>query len=247
MSLKILFALVSGAALCCAQTEAPSAETNPNPSGPIATGQGAAASASQPALSVQPPLPTQPAANPPSGKASALGRFAGAKPDAGHKPYVIGPLDVLSVKVWNNANLTGTVAVDSDGMISMALLGEIKADGLTVKELKEALVGRLRDFFNNNPDVDVTVLKVNSKRYFVYGGVGHAGEYPLVQETTVLDALSSVGGFAPFGNRKKIRIQRMVPSGTPQEFKFNYDEVSKGKNMQQNIVLENGDRIFVPE
>jgi len=260
MSLKILFALVSGAVLCCAQTEAPSAPSAPtssgipapasqaeiNPPGPVATGQDAAAPASQPALSVQPP-PVKPAANPPSGKAAALGRLAGAKPDGGHKPYVIGSLDVLNIKVWNNANLTGTVAVDSDGMISMALLGEIKADGLTVRELKEKLVERLRDFFNNNPDVDITVLKVNSKRYFVLGGVGRGGEYPLVQETTVLDALSGVGGFAPFANKKKIRIQRMLPSGAVTEFKFNYDEVSKGKNMQQNIQIENGDHIFVPE
>jgi polysaccharide export outer membrane protein len=72
--------------------------------------------------------------------------------------------------------------------------------------------------------------------------VGHAGEYPLVQETTVMDALSSVGGFAPFGNKKKIYILR----GT-QRFNFNYNEVSKGKHMEQNIALENGDRIFVPE
>jgi len=139
------------------------------------------------------------------------------------------------------------VSVDSDGFLSLPLIGEIKADGLTVRQLKEKLSERLRDFFNNNPDVDVTVLKVLSKRYFVHGGVGHAGEYPLVQETTVMEALSSVGGFAPFGNKKKIRVQRMLPSGAVQEFKFNYDEVSKGKNMQQNIVIENGDRIFVPE
>jgi polysaccharide biosynthesis/export protein len=269
MALKIIFALVSAAALCCAQTEAPSApssagipakeapapsvpapasppETNQNPTGqnptgPIATPQNAAAPAVQPAT----PAPNdQP---PPSGKAEALGRFAGAKPDSGKKAYVIGKLDVLTIKVWNNPNLSGLVPVDSDGLISMSLIGEIKADGLTTKQLKEKLVERLRDFFNNNPDVDITVTKVNSKRYFVYGGVGRAGEYPLVQETTVMDALSSVGGFAPFGNKKKIRVQRMLPSGAVQEFKFNYDEVSKGKNMQQNIVIENGDRIFVPE
>jgi polysaccharide export outer membrane protein len=240
MSLKFFYALISVAALCCAQTEAPSA---PSSSG---------IPAKEAPATVQPvPAPVQAAPTadqpPPSGKAAALGRFAGAKPDTGHKAYVIGPLDVLSIKVWNNANLSGAVSVDSDGLISLPLVGEIKADGLTQRQLKEKLVERLRDFFNNNPDVDVTVLKVNSKRFFVYGGVGHPGEYPLVQETTIMDALASVGGFAAFGNKKKIRIQRMLPSGVVEEHKFNYDEVSKGKHMEQNILLENGDRIIVPE
>jgi polysaccharide export outer membrane protein len=255
MWLKIVFALVSGAALCCAQTEAPSApsipapsnppETNPNPTGQIANGQNAPATKSEPAPSVRPaPASQAPVdqAAPPSGKAEAQGRVAGAKPDSGHKAYVIGPLDVLSIKVWNNAQLSQTVSVDSDGLISLPLIEEVKADGLTVRQLKDKLVDRLRDFFNNNPDVDVTVLKVNSKRYFVYGAVGKGGEYPLIQETTVMDALSSVGGFAAFGNKKKIYILR----GT-QTFHFNYNEVSKGKHMEQNILIENGDRIFVPE
>jgi polysaccharide export outer membrane protein len=267
MSLKIVFVLVSAAALCCAQTDGTSsgvpasgvpakeaalpASTIPVPPNAAETNQNGAAPASQTAIPDQTgtavqaaPAGDQPAA---SGKVAAEGRLAGAKPDNGHKPYVIGPLDVLQVKVWNNPNLSGPVAVDSDGFISMSLIGEIKADGLTQRQLKEKIAEGLRDFFNNNPEVDVTVLKVNSKRYFVYGGVGRQGEYPLVQETTVMDALSNTGGFKDFANKKKIRIQRMLPSGAVQEFQFNYDEVSKGKNMKQNIVIENGDRIFVKE
>jgi polysaccharide export outer membrane protein len=96
--------------------------------------------------------------------------------------------------------------------------------------------------FLNSPEVDVQVLKVNSKRYFVYGGVGRPGEYPLVEETTVMDALSIVSGFKDFANKKKIYVLR----GT-QKFNFNYNEVSKGKNLEQNIQLQSGDRIFVPE
>jgi len=154
---------------------------------------------------------------------------------------VIGPLDVISVKVWNNPNLSSPLDVGPDGMISLPLIGQVKADGLTKEQLKETLVGRLGEFLNS-PEVDVQILRVNSKRYFVYGGVGRPGEYPLVQETTLMDALSSVGGFKEFANTKKIYVLR----GT-QKFNFNYKDVSKGKNMDQNIQLKNGDRIFVPE
>jgi polysaccharide export outer membrane protein len=150
-------------------------------------------------------------------------------------------LDVISVKVWNNPNLSSPLDVGSDGMISLPLVGQVKADGLTKEQLKEALVGRLKEFLNS-PEVDVQVLKVNSKRFFVYGGVGRPGDYPLVQETTIMDALSNVGGFKDFANTKKIYILR----GT-QKLNFNYKDVSKGKNMEQNIPLQNGDRIFVPE
>jgi polysaccharide export outer membrane protein len=252
MSLKIVFALVSAAALCCAQTDAtaPSGippkeapvspspvlasppETNPSPSGQSAASQ---------------PAPESPAARtsdqpPASGKAAVGGRQAGAKPDAGHKAYVIGPLDVLSIKVWNNQNLTQMVDVGPDGVFTFPLIGELKADGLTERQLKDLISERLRDFFNNNPDVVVQVLKNNSKRYYVYGGVNHGGEFPLNRDTTVMDALALVGGFKEFANTKKIRIQR----GT-QEFNFNYKDVSRGKNLKENILLENGDQIFVKE
>src|SRR6185437_7236733 len=100
----------------------------------------------------------------------------------------------LSVKVWNNTNLSGLFNVSQDGVISMPLIGEIKADGLTTRQVKEALSARIGQYMNNNPDVDVQVVKVNSKRYFVYGGVARPGEYPLIQTTTVMDALSNVGG-----------------------------------------------------
>jgi len=159
----------------------------------------------------------------------------------GPKRYVIGPLDVLYIKVWNNAQLSGPVDVRPDGMISMQLIGEVKADGLTTAQLTAKLKTRLGEFLTA-PEVDVQVAKVNSKRYFVYGGVMRPGEFPLVEQTSVMDALSIVGGFKDFANPKKIRIVR----GT-QTFNFNYNDVSKAKHMEQNIELQNGDRIFVPE
>jgi len=173
-------------------------------------------------------------------KPSEPEKTADAKPAEGQKLYVIGPLGVLIIKVSNNANLSGPEDVRSDGMLSMPLIGEVKADGLTTRQLKDTLTERLGDFLHS-PEVDVQVAKVNSKRYFVYGEVLRAGEFPLVEATTIMDALSNVGGFRDFANPKKIYVLR----GT-QKFNFNYKDVSKGKNMEQNILLQNGDRIFVP-
>jgi polysaccharide biosynthesis/export protein len=247
--LKAAFALVCAVALCCAQNDAPTApETAPAAKDAPATASSTQTPASAPATiapeaaapnTVAPAAPATdqlPPAPKPAADAKAPANKAGVK-----APYVIGALDVISVRVWNNPNLSSPLDVGPDGMISLPLVGQIKADGLTKEQLKEAIVGHLKEFLNS-PEVDVQVLKVNSKRYFVYGGVGRPGDYPLVQETTIMDALSNVGGFKEFSNKKKIYVLR----GT-QKFNFNYNDVSHGKNMEQNILLQNGDRVFVPE
>ena len=245
--LKAAFALVCAVALCRAQNDAPSSPETA-PAAREASLPSAQAATTQPPPSIQTPSADTTQAIPvpaPTKKPAADGKPSAPKETASHAgtkaPYVIGPLDVISVKVWNNPNLSSPLDVGPDGMISLPLIGQIKADGLTKEQLKEALVGRLGEFLNS-PEVDVQVLKVNSKRFFVYGGVGRPGEYPLVEDTTIMDALSSVGGFRDFANKKKIYVLR----GT-QKFNFNYNDVSKGKNMEQNIQLQNGDRIFVPE
>jgi polysaccharide export outer membrane protein len=262
MSLKLVFALVFAAALCCAQNEAAAAPVPPSgaPAGPAAaSNQDPAANAAinQVAPPAAPVAVPPPATNlndqlPPvrksgvEAKASSVATgnpaalATGAKP-AGGKAYVIGPLDVLMIKVWNNPNLSGPVDVGPDGMISMPLVGEIKADGLTREQLRDSIATHLGDFLNS-PEVDVQVVKVNSKRYFVYGGVLKQGEFPLVEDTTIMDALSNTGGFKDFANQKKIYVLRGA-----QRFDFNYKDASKGKNLDKNILLQNGDRIFVPE
>jgi polysaccharide biosynthesis/export protein len=176
-------------------------------------------------------------------KSTEPNNAAVGRPADSQKRYVIGPLDVLYIKVWNQAQLSGTVDVRPDGILSMPLIGEVKADGSTAAQLKEAIEARLKDFLNN-PEVDVQVAKVNSKRYFVYGGVGRPGEFPLIETTTIMDALSVVGGFKDFAKPTKITIKR-----GNETFHFNYKDFSKGKNMDKNanIELQNGDRIFVPE
>lgn len=157
------------------------------------------------------------------------------------KPYVIGPLDVLYVRVWNNQNLTGMVDVRPDGMISMALIGDVKADGLTVPQLVDELRMKLADYLNS-PEVDVQVTKINSKRFFILGEVGRPGEYPLVSRTTILEALSNAGGFRDTANQKKIYLLR----GSVKH-PFNYKDVIEGKHLEQDIPIENGDKLVVPQ
>jgi polysaccharide export outer membrane protein len=217
---------------------APAATTAQTPGAPV------------PAPDLPPVRKTGAEVKPAAGKTPAATTAAGVAKGTTKEtqPYVIGALDVLAVKVWGQQNLTSMYAVAADGTISMPLIGDVTADGLTREQLKEAISKKLAECcFNNDPEVDVQVEKINSKRYFVYGGVGRAGEYPLIRPTTLMDAFSEVGGFRDFSNTKKIRIQRMLPSGQTTELKFNYKEVSKGKNMEQNILIQNGDRIFVPE
>lgn len=254
----LVYALLWGLPLCTGQSEATSpvtkAASDVRPVSSVAP-----ASKDSPAPPLEAPASTDKAASPidraPADKAkpvlspaeatpqAALSKSTVASPPASQKRYVIGPLDVLFIKVWNQPQLTGAVDVRPDGILSMSLIGELKADGLTAAQLKDAIQARLSDFLNN-PEVDVQVAKVNSKRYFVYGGVGRPGEFPLIETTTLMDALSQVGGFKDFAKPNKITVQR----GT-QTFHFNYKDFIKGKNLDKNanIELQNGDRIFVPE
>lgn len=226
----------------------PAAEGAPAPAAPVAQPPAATPAAPPgpaPAASAAAPAQNQAAQadNAGTGKKTA----AGAKPAAGAtepKAYVIGPLDVLYIKVWKQPDLSGAINVGPDGMISMQLIGQIKADGLTANQLRDVITQKLKECCVNNPEgeVDVQVAKNNSKRYYVYGGVLKPGEFPLDRDTSVMDALSLVGDFKEFANKKKIRILRGAKT-----YYFNYIEVSKGKHMEQNILLENGDRIFVQE
>ena len=179
------------------------------------------------------PLPASPA----TGRSGTAG--AGGKSEQ-KRPYVIGPLDILDIRVWNDPKMSGIFDVRPDGIMSMPLIGEFRADGMTVAELREAVVTRLSDLINA-PEVNIQVARINSKRFYIFGEVGRAGEFPLIAETTILDALSNCGGFREFANLKKIYVLRGA-----KKLPFNFKEVSQGKRMEQNITLESGDRIFVP-
>jgi len=189
----------------------------------------------------------EPAPSPPAGSA-APGRndapSAPGKPDAGvavdPKTYVIGAQDVLSIKVWREQDFSGLYTVRPDGKITIPLIGDVQASGLTPERLGEQLKQGLTNYINS-PDVSVSLQTVGSKKYYITGEVNRPGEYVLAVPTKVFDALSNSGGFRDFANKKKIIIIRGAD-----RLKFNYQDILKGKNLEQNIFLENGDTVVVP-
>ncbi|MFZ0980613.1 MAG: polysaccharide biosynthesis/export family protein [Candidatus Acidiferrales bacterium] len=158
--------------------------------------------------------------------------------------YVIGPQDVLDIDVWKETELTRSVPVRPDGKISLPLLNDVQAAGLTPTQLSEEITTELKKFITD-PQVTVIVTQINSQRVYILGEMARPGAYPLLPGMTVLQGLSSAGGFTPFANMKKIYVLRNE-GGKQEKFPFNYKEVVKGKNAEQNIVLKAGDQIVVP-
>jgi polysaccharide export outer membrane protein len=153
--------------------------------------------------------------------------------------YKIGADDVLEVRVWKEPDLSRTVRVRPDGKISLMLVGDVQAAGLTPMELQKKCVEAFSQLLNS-PQVDVSVTSVESKKYYVSGTVGRSGPFPLVGPLTVLDALS-ISGLGEWAKKGSIVIMR-----GSQRLKFNYKDVIHGKNLQQNILLQDGDHIYVP-
>ncbi len=154
--------------------------------------------------------------------------------------YKIGPEDVLMVRVWREPEVSAAVIVRPDGRVTLPLIGEVQAGGKTPADLGKLVTEKLSEFLNR-PEVMVAVQEVRSKKYYITGQVGKTGAFPLVVPTTVLEALSQAGGFQQWAKRKKIMILRGA-----ERIKFNYNDVVKGKNLDQNIYLQNGDHIVVP-
>jgi polysaccharide export outer membrane protein len=156
-----------------------------------------------------------------------------------HRAYQIGPQDYLRIEVWQNQELTRAVVVRPDGRFSMPLIGEVQAEGLTPERLEAQLEQALNEYVIN-PDVTVSVLQVNSKSYRVSGYVNRPGIYPLVTPVRVYEAIVDAGGFRDYANRKDVLIIR-----GNQRIKFNAEDYRKGKNLDKNILVENGDIIEV--
>ncbi|MBI4892823.1 MAG: polysaccharide biosynthesis/export family protein [Acidobacteria bacterium] len=155
------------------------------------------------------------------------------------KTYKIGAEDHLNIRVWRENDLSSTVVVRPDGKITLPLAGEVQAAGLTPEQLTTKVVEALSKYLNK-PEVIISVVSVQSKRYYLSGNVGRSGPVPLVTPTTILQALSAAG-LGQWAKKSKIIIMR----GT-ERIKFNYDEVIKGKKLEQNIYLQDGDHIYVP-
>ena len=219
MRTAILCALLAIPAYLAAQAQQPQQQT-PQKQQEQAPGQASLAAATPQAAAVAKPVP------------------AGVDT----KSYVIGAEDEIAINVFENQGFNVPLeTVRPDGKITMPLIGELDAAGKTPEQLKAEITDVLAtNYMNQPPHVSVIVVKVLSKNYYLNGEVNKPGKYPLVVPTTVMQALVNAGGFRDFANKKNIRIQR----GT-QFFKFNYNEVSKGKKLEQNIVLQPDDHIYV--
>jgi polysaccharide export outer membrane protein len=180
------------------------------------------------------------------GAAVVAAGAAGAKPAIGApvntRTFIIGAEDVIAVSVFENPGFSvQPQAVRPDGKITMPLLGEITAADKTPEELAEEIKRVLVDrYMKEPPHVQVIVVDVRSKNFYLQGEVNKPGKYPLVVPTTIMQALVNAGGFRDFANKKDIKIQR-----GNKIFKFNYVEASKGKHLEQNILLQPDDNIFV--
>jgi len=166
------------------------------------------------------------------------------KPATTDSKYEIGPQDMIDVAVWKEPELTRTVPVRPDGKISLPLLNDVQAAGLTPTQLAEQIKESLKKYVTD-PQVTVIVTQINSQRIYILGEVSRAGAYPLLPDMTVLQGLSSAGGFTQFANLKKIYVLR-TENGKQVKYPFNYKEVTNGKSPEQNIILKAGDTIMVP-
>ena len=187
--------------------------------------------------------PSAPAQTTPTQRTPVNPAKTSAAPGAGapvdSSKYKIGPGDVLLIRVWDESAFSGPVAVHEDGKITLMLVGDLDVGGKTPIEAQDIVAKSLKKYVNN-PLVTVTVQEVGSKRYFLDGLANRPGEYPLVTPTTVLEAISRAGGLNEFANTKKIYVLR-----GDKQIRFNYHDVIRGRNMDQNILLKPGDHIVV--
>jgi polysaccharide export outer membrane protein len=158
--------------------------------------------------------------------------------------YVIGADDVLDISVWKEPDVSRVVPVRPDGKISLPLVNDVQAVGVTPSELAATITADLKKYVND-PQVTVIVTQINSRRVYLVGEVARPGAFPLLPDMTVLQALASAGGFTTYANTKKIHILRMV-NGHQIVFPFEYHDVLDGKKISENITLLPGDEIVVP-
>src|ERR1700722_9927839 len=190
-----------------------------------------------PAGAQQDPTPKQPSQ--PAVPADAPKKAAIADPN-----YVIGAQDVLDISVWKEPEVSRVVPVRPDGKISLPLLNDVQAAGLTPDALARQITESLKKS-RTNPQVTVIVTTINSQRVYLLGEVSRPGAFPMIPGMTVLQAISSGGGFTQFARTKSIYVLRNE-NGKQVKYPFNYKEVINGKKPEQDIALKAGDTIVVP-
>jgi len=164
--------------------------------------------------------------------------------DTLRQEYVIGPEDVLEISVWQNEDVSRIVTVRPDGQISLPLIHDIQAEGLTASELKEVVMQELEPYVDT-PEVTVIVEQINSWRIYVQGEVREPGVYPIRSQTTLSQVISMAGGFTEFAKEGKIQVVRNR-GGERETIKVNYNRIVSGQSPAQDIHLEPGDTIIVP-
>ncbi len=163
---------------------------------------------------------------------------------AAEKVYDIGPGDIIEISVWKDPELSRNLVVPPDGIISFPLVGSINIKRLTVPELRKIVTQKLSEFI---PDATVTVMlvEINSLKAYVIGKANNPGEFPINLETNVMQILSMAGGLNPFASKGNINILRQRDNLII-KIPFDYGQVEKGKNLEQNILLQPGDVVVVP-
>jgi len=176
--------------------------------------------------------------------ASQPGRAGGVTVPVVDATYLVQPGDTLQVTVWKEQELQGEVLIRPDGGLSFPLAGEIEAAGHTVEDIRKVLQGRLTKYLPD-PVVTVVVKKADGSRIFVVGKVNRPGDFALFRPIDVMQALSLAGGATPYADVNGIRILRRE-GAQQQVFHFRYDDVRRGKDLTQNILLHSGDTVVVP-
>lgn len=163
--------------------------------------------------------------------------------------FLLGPEDVIEISVWKNQDLTKTLSIRPDGLISMPIIGEVQAAGLTTDNLAQHITERLKPFIAR-PSVSVSVKDLNSYAIFVLGEVTKPGKYQLKSYTTVLQAISLAGGFTEYAKKNKMQVVRLKPNGDQKlrelHIPVRYDDVVAGRIESGNIILLSGDTVVVP-
>jgi polysaccharide export outer membrane protein len=176
------------------------------------------------------------------------GTAAAATPDVAGMAvptgYVIGAEDVLTIVFWRDKDMSGDFVVRPDGKISLPLLNDVQAAGLTPEQMRAQLEKSAQKYIED-PNASVVVKEIHSRKVFITGNVAKPGTFPLIGDMNVLQLIALAGGLQEYADSKNILIMRNA-GGQQQTFKFNYKDVMKQKNVGQNIMLKPGDTVVVP-
>ena len=204
-----------------------------------------------PALCGQAPAPSKPASTSPAPSSAtplpgSNAASAPAVPKGVQVPadYVIGPEDVLTIVFWREKELSSDVIVRPDGQISLPLIQDVQAAGLTPEQLRDSIT-KTAERFVEDPNVTVVVKDINSRRVFITGQVAKPGPYNIASPMTVLQLIAFAGGLLEYADEEHILIMR-VEKDNPVSYSFNYKELTQRKNLKQNILLKPGDTVIVP-